>query len=110
MNQYFNSDTKKGELSSNNAIRPKSGISVSRNLRIVHFLAEEHVKTRSKSDLQKHIQSHPTCQTCKLSFATDGDLEEHIPTHDSITCSVCKVDVLVTGMERHMENHYMTEN
>ena len=67
-------------------------------------------KTRSKADLQKHNQEHPTCRTCKKSFVTETALKEHMPTHDHISCSICKANVLESKMKSHMDNHTVTEN
>ena len=62
-------------------------------------------KTRSKFELNTHMQEHPKCHVCQQICVDDQALFKHIEDHEKIQCAICRIYIHSSAMKDHVASH-----
>ena len=66
--------------------------------------------SRSRQEFQDHLGSHPKCKHCNKVFKSQEILLEHEKIHETKKCEQCEMEVLISNLQGHLENHEMTSS
>ena len=66
--------------------------------------------TRDKMEMRLHMNNHVGCETCGKFFSSQNDLDEHIPIHEKVVCTICNTFVQKDAYNKHKETHEKVKN
>ena len=61
--------------------------------------------SREKPVLKDHMQTHFQCETCRLYYLTEAELEHHQQNHRRVKCDQCSEEVRKDELLNHKMNH-----